>query len=428
MTAPAAPPVPPEPDTPPRAQAPSRATSPDARHLWRRSRGPLLAAAVLALTGLLIALLRAGDSGVLHPGSATPNGSRAIAELLAARGVETTVVTSAEEAADAAGPDTTVLVTRPDAIGPALRRSLHEATSGSGGRTVLVAPGETALETFARGVRPAPPVGTAELEPGCEAEDAVRAGSVDLGGFRYEIPGPSARATGCYPSDGLPTLVTLRSTDGPGEAGAEGDTVLLGAPDILYNERLDRHGNASLAMQLLGTRPHLVWYLPSAADAPAADEAVGFADLIDPAWRWAALQLVIAVALAALWRARRLGPVVTERLPVVVRAAETTEGRARLYHRAGARDRAAEALRTATRDRLAPLVGVARSGAHSGEELLPALASRTGEQPQLLRGLLFGPAPADDAGLVRLADDLRALERRMAPMTTSATKDKDRSS
>ena len=68
----------------------------------------------------------------------------------------------------------------------------------------------------------------------------------------------------CYPSERLATLLRLPAPSG------DGDTVLLGSPDILLNAELDRHGNASLALQLLGSRPHLVWYLPSLADTTAA--------------------------------------------------------------------------------------------------------------------------------------------------------------
>lgn len=140
----------------------------------------------------------------------------------------------------------------------------------------------------------------------------------------------------------------------PGTRG-DGDTVVLGAPDILYNSRLDEHGNASLALQLLGSRPHLVWYLPSLSDASATDAGdQSFFDLLPSGWLWGTLQLFIAAGLAALWRARRLGPLVPERLPVAIRASETVEGRARLYRKANARDRAATALRSTTRTRLAP--------------------------------------------------------------------------
>ncbi|MFC9063080.1 DUF4350 domain-containing protein, partial [Streptomyces sp. NPDC057074] len=115
-------------------------------------------------------------------------------------------------------------------------------------------------------------------------------------------------------------------------------------------------------------------------------------------------------AVAALWRARRLGPLVPERLPVAIRASETVEGRARLYRKANARDRAAAALRSATRTRLAPLVGVPVSQAHAPESLLPALSAHLHGDGQSLHALLFGPPPGDDTALIALADQLDALE------------------
>ncbi|MYR56848.1 DUF4350 domain-containing protein, partial [Streptomyces sp. SID625] len=241
------------------------------------------------------------------------------------------------------------------------------------------------------------------LAPGCALPAARRAGPAELGdGIRYST---TARADSCYPSDGLPTLLRIPQA-------AHGDTVVLGAPDILYNNRLDQQGNASLALQLLGSRPHLVWYLPSLDDASAPDSGErGFFDLLPSGWLWGALQLFIAAALAALWRARRFGPLVPEELPVAIRASETTEGRARLYRKVNARDRAATALRSATRTRLAPLVGVPTTQAHTPEALLPALSARLDDGAQPLHDLLFGPPPGDDAALVSLADRLDALER-----------------
>jgi hypothetical protein len=190
--------------------------------------------------------------------------------------------------------------------------------------------------------------------------------------------------------------------------------VIIGAPDILLNDSLDEQGNASLALQLLGTRPHLVWYLPSLSDTSATTDDQnqrGFLDLVPKGWLWATLQLFIAAALAALWRARRLGPLVPERLPVTIRASETTEGRARLYRKANARDRAAQALRISTRTRLAPLIGILPSQAHTPETFLPALARQLPTPDRDLHTLLFGAPPTTDAALIALADHLDALER-----------------
>ncbi|MEU3795315.1 DUF4350 domain-containing protein [Streptomyces fructofermentans] len=384
---------------------PSTSTSPTARRLWARSRGVLLAAVVLLAAAVAMAVVRSGDRhGNLDPRSADPYGSRAVAELLAEQGVSTRVVTTLDEAADAAGSDTTLLVARPDLLTDRQQTRLRSALRTSGGRTVLVAPASPSVATLAPGVTAAPaPASDTTLPPDCELPAARRAGTADTGRVRYTTE--ALDADSCYPSDGLPTLLRLPAAEG------EGDTVVLGAPDILLNDHLDERGNASLALQLLGSRPHLVWYLPSLSDDSATDTGDrSFVDLIPPVWLWGTLQLFFAALLAALWRARRLGPLVPERLPVAIRASETVEGRARLYSKARARDRAASALRSTTRIRLAPLVGVSPTQAHAPEALLPALSTRIHREGQPLHSLLFGPPPHDDAALIALADQLDALE------------------
>ena len=76
--------------------------------------------------------------------------------------------------------------------------------------------------------------------------------------------------------------------------------------------------------------------------------------------------------LVALWKGRRIGPLVAERLPVVVRASETVEGRGRLYRSRRARDRAADALRTATLQRLLPRLGLGANAAAAGGRARPS--------------------------------------------------------
>ncbi|UED86018.1 DUF4350 domain-containing protein [Streptomyces profundus] len=386
------------------------ALSPTARHLWRRGRGPLLAVVALVLAGLVLAVFNSGDSGTLHPRSSVPTGSRAIAELLAERDVPTTLAGTAAEAAEAVGPDSTLLIAHPEALTDHARRTLRQAARESG-RVVLVAPGPTATEAFAPGVVVGPPVEATEREPGCAAPFAEAAGSARIGGYRYVLPADAPGAIACYPADGAATLALVPTAPST-------DTVLLGTPELLHNDHLDELGNASLALQLLGAHPRLVWYLPSGEEAPNSADERSLTALLPAGWRWAALQLAIAGALAALWRARRLGPVIAERLPISVRASETTEGRARLYHQTNARDRAADALRAATRDRLAPLVGVPPAAAHESDALPAAIAARTGDTPTAVHGLLLGPPPADDRALIRLADQLDALARRVTHRTT----------
>lgn len=408
------------------------ATSLTGRQIWARARGLVIAAAVLALAGVMIAAVRSGEQhGVLDPRSPDGSGSRAAAQILADHGVETTVVGSTDEAVAAAGPDTTLLIARPDALDDEQRTRLSRAAE-HGARAVLLAPGPGAVATLAPGVRAVGESATVEpTPPDCAMPSAARAGDAAMGGVRYEVS--AERAEVCYLRQQLPTLVRVPAPSGGG------DTVLLGTSEPLLNDRLDEHGNASLTLQLLGSRPHLLWYLPSLSEPTATGNGDrGFFELIPDGWSWGALQLAIAAVLAALWRARRLGPLVPERLPVPVRASEATEGRARLYHQGNARDRAAHELRSASRSRLAPLVGVPAAQAHFTEALTPALAAYSGSgqagDTAWMQALLFGPAPTDDASLVRLADELDVLEHRFtraasptAPPTAPPT-DKDRTS
>lgn len=386
----------------------STSTARTAHQVWTRSRGLLIALLVLVTAGITLAALRSGEHhGRLDPRATDRYGSRAVAELLKDRGVSTRAVTTLDEATASVGPDSTLLVTVPDLLTADQQDALRAATANSGGRTILVAPGPSSIGTLAPGVRahPASPRSSvSSVAPDCALPAARRAGKAELGGIGYTSDGLTG-AHACYPTAGFPSLLTYGNTDG-------GDTVLLGSPDILYNDRLDEQGNASLALQLLGSRQHLVWYLPSPADGSAASDGDrSFFDLIPSGWLWGTLQLLVAAVLAAVWRARRLGPLVTERLPVIVRASESAEGRARLYRKTNARDRAASALRASTRTRLAPLLGVPLSAAHSPEVLAPAVSARLGGTEQDVQTLLFGPPPADDTALVRLADQLDALER-----------------
>jgi hypothetical protein len=118
--------------------------------------------------------------------------------------------------------------------------------------------------------------------------------------------------------------------------------------------------------------------------------------------------LAAAAVLLALAQGRALGRVVTEVMPVVVRAAETTRGRGRLYRRSRAHDHAAAALRAGTAARLARALGLAHSA--GADTLLDALTRATGHPAERLRPLLYGPPPTDDAGLLALSAALDTLE------------------
>lgn len=371
---------------------------PTSAELFRTARGPVVVALVV-VAGALVLALAAGSagSGRLDPLAPDPSGSRAVAQVLADRGVQVerrTTTAGMQEAVGAEGARATVLVVDPDLLVDEQVEAVRSTTAD------LVVVSASQPERFADAVRLGPDSAPEVRQPGCRLGPARRAGSADTGGRGYEVR-PGTDASLCYARDGVPSLVRVRE---------DGRTVtFLGSPVPLTNSRLDDEGNAALALGLLGGREQLVWYLPSLADVPRSAAQRSFYDLVPDGVWWGLVQLGVAVLLLALWRARRLGPVVEEPLPVVVRAAETVEGRARLYRRAGARDTAAEGLRGAAQARLRSALGLPSGSGPPA--VVDAVTARVRRTPAEVDALLYGAAPADDRALVRLADELDALDR-----------------
>ncbi|PVZ11681.1 DUF4350 domain-containing protein [Actinomycetospora cinnamomea] len=360
----------------------------------RRRRGPVLVGALVLAAALLVALVGvAPRTGELRPDAASPEGSMALVRVLEGRGVRVTPVTDLD-AADA-GPGRTVFVARPAQLSTRQR----DALAASGADLVLVRPDERTLTALARRVAIEPVELPEPAAPACALRAAVLAGPVDLAGAAYTTTDPLAAR--CYPTgtpSGAASLVAVRD---------RGRTVtVVGDATPFTNDALDERGNAALALALLGAHPELLWYLPVPPPAEPGQEQAP-TELLPPGWLWGPVQLLVAGLAVALWRGRRLGPVVAEDLPVVVPAGETVRGRARLYRRAGARDRAAAALRDdATRD-LATRLGVPRGA--GAPAVADAAAARTGWPAARVADVLDGPPPADDAGLVALADELDRL-------------------
>lgn len=371
---------------------------PTVRARLNRLRRPALVATVLLGAVVAMVAARSGTArGSLDPDSATPVGARALRVLLEEQGVTVTRVRGIDAAAAAASAGRTLLVTRPDLLLPGQVDALADTAAD----LVLVGPPPPVLDALAPSVQVVDAVDARPRDPACDLPAAARAGRAEVGGLVFAVDSAGAgRVDRCYADAGRPTLVRVTG-------GARSVTV-LGAGSALTNDRLAHEGNAALALNLLGGTDQLVWYLPTPErTGPGGDQS-----LVSLLPRWvglAALQLAVVVMLVVVWRGRRLGPVVVEPLPVVVRAAETTEGRARLYQRSGARDRAAAVLRASVVDRLRPLLGLGRGADPSA--VTSAAAGRSGRASADVAALLYGAAPRDDAALVRLADDLDALER-----------------
>jgi hypothetical protein len=355
---------------------------------WSRNRvAALLVAGVLGTLVLAVLLAGQGPRGVLDPSAYDPDGAHALQVLLDRQGVGVTRTTDVPATIEAARVDSTVFVPLPSLLSP----EELQALSSVAGELVVAEAGPEALSALGA---PAQVVGledTKERDPDCADPVAANAGRALTGGFAYRLTG----ATTCYPAGRGSSLVRR---DG---------LVLLGAADALTNAHLDEEGDAALALGLLGEHPRVVWLVPSPTRAAFGHRPLRSPDDLVPHWlhlvRW---QLLVAAGVLALWRGRRLGRVVLERLPVVVRASETVEGHGRLYQSARARDAAAEALREPARRALTRL---AHGGSVTPEVLVDLVAARSAHDPSAVQALLYGPTPTDDAALVRLARSLDAL-------------------
>ncbi|WP_370946875.1 DUF4350 domain-containing protein [Amycolatopsis sp. cg5] len=370
----------------------STSVSPDARGIWLKARWPLAFIALLLVAGAALTLAGGQPNrDFLDPASYQPRGSHALAKLLEDRGVEIETVHTANDADALLDGESTLFVIVPEMVDP----DRLSALAGRAGDVVLLSP-ERDVTRVAPSVEVDGPSEVDVHQPGCQLEAAVAAGSARVGGIRYRANGSGV--TLCYQS----SLVQVSSE--------RGTMTIIGSAAPITNERLAEEGNAALMTRLLGTRSKLVWYIPSPSDIDGAAKKT-FAELVPDGWKFAALELGFAAVLLALWRARRLGPVVTEPLPIVVRAAETTEGRARLYRRSGAADHAAETLREASRARLKPLLGLPVDA--EAAAVVASAAQRTGRPETDIGAALYGTPVTDDQTLVRLADALDELERKV---------------
>jgi Domain of unknown function (DUF4350) len=367
--------------------------------LWGRWRSWLGIGLVVVLAGVVIALLQQPSNQYLAPDSTAATGTHALADVLAGLGRKVTAVTSVRSAAAAASAGTTLVITSPGYLSAAQLATLAARPAN----VLLVEPDPASLAAIAPGVSlSATGIPVTVRPPGCALPAATLAGTADMGGTALTVRArPGAVAEQCYRTPSGPALVQL-STNGR-------DVTVLGAATALTNASLASEGNAALAINLLPSR-RIIWLVPPFARVPAAPGGPrSFASLVPLAAWLVTIQLVVAVLLAVGWRARRLGPLVPEPLPVVVRAAETVEGHGRLYQSRRSRARAAAILRASLLSRVSPAVGLpARAGP---DAVVVALAQRAARDPAEISRLLFGSPPGTDQALVELARNLDQLER-----------------
>lgn len=360
---------------------------------WRTWRAPLLVVAGLVILAVVLARLAGPvQQGYLDPSAVDPAGSRALATLLANAGVDVNRTESLREVLNRA-PGETVIVADPRLVTGAAADQILAAQPS---RIVLV---DWDPDLVGFGVPAgigATYDGVRETVPAqCSFRPASRAEEATFDAVRYTLD-DGEDATGCFGSDGYGLVVV------PGSP----EIVLLASGTPLTNSALADAGNAALGMNLLGATDELVWWLPSSVD-PALSGSETAGGLLPPWVTLLAVQLVVAALLVAYWRGRRLGRVVTEPLPVVVDAAETTLGRGRLLQANRARDTAAAHLRERTVQVLSGRLDLPPQAAP--DTVLAAVAGHTSLPAAQVAALLFGQPPTTDDELVRMAQGLANL-------------------
>lgn len=370
-----------------------------ARRRWR-----LAAWWAVGVLMLLVAVLLAGrpDSGApLDPASAGPRGLLGTVRLLEELGVDVEVGLDPPTSRD------TRVFVPVDLLGTERRSALLEWVQAGG--TLVVAGTEARLHGLApAGRHLVDQLGATGRTPDCPVaalevvEEVVHAAWDAL-----RIP---EAGVGCF-GDGEIAWLIVR-------AEGEGTIVALGSAEPFTNAALDRADNAVLAAALLAPAPgDRVLIVPR---PPVGEGDASLAELVPRRVGSALILVVIAAALAVLWRARRLGPPVVEALPPVVPSAELARSVGGLLHRAGSRQGAANRLRAGCRATVARSLGIAGADGSSATSTVPRpeqealseqAAHRLDVSAALARTALVDAAVADDASLMEVARAARQLRR-----------------
>lgn len=362
--------------------APSRPTT--ASEPWRPTWWQV--ALLVAGAGLLLALVAGppADGGrPFDPASSAPRGTGALVEVLRDLGGDVRVLTGAPDA------DADVALLLLDRYGDATRERLA-AWVQAGGTLVLGEARSSLAPVAAVGASSFDLLGGVEVEPTCDSPAVAGVDRVVAPHWQL-LTSEEPDATTCFPLEEAAGMVTVPV--------GRGEVVVLGMPAIAQNASLGEADNAVLLANLLVPRPGTV--VAVLAPPPPGTGERRLPDLVPDGARSALLQLAVAFAVFAWWRARRLGAPVTEPLPTAIPASELVVAVGHLLQRTGRRQAAAEHLRRGLRDELRRALGLPAD--ITPERLAELVAGRSGVPVGRLRSVLVERPLHTDAELVALA-------------------------
>ncbi len=192
-----------------------------------------------------------------------------------------------------------------------------------------------------------------------------------------------------------------------------GRIISVAGPDLFVNDRLDVADNSVLAVNLLASESGDLTVLTPRPLVTGEEGGTGsLGDLLPERTASVMVQLLIASLLFLLWRGRRLGRPLEEKLPVELPASALTAALGHLLQTAGRSDAASHILRARLRREIATLLGLRPTT--DAAVLAQVAAERTGIDRQRLVYLLTDGPPVDNAELLRLAQQLELLHQEVA--------------
>jgi Domain of unknown function (DUF4350) len=354
--------------------------------------------ALLGGAVVLVALIAGPPTSgpALDPRSSAGNGTKALVLLLRQLGATVDVT------ANTPGHDVNVAVVLHDELS-ADRRTALLAWAAAGG-TLVVADPQSQLQRSAP-VRAAHGFATvAQVDGPCPELGFGDVNRVATGGSLFLRLPPGA--TGCFPAGTeTPAYLIVSSVTG------QGRLVQLGGAGLFTNALLAKVDNSVLAVDLL--LPKAGAHVAVLLRSPLGNGHHSLYSLLGRPMHLALFQLVVAFAVFAMWRGRRLGRPVTEINPAALAGSELVVASGHLLARTGRRDAAATILRGGLRKWLAARLGMA--GGAPAEQLADAAAARTpGMTRERLLVLLEEGPVGSDAELIELAQSIERARQEVA--------------
>ena len=202
---------------------------------------------------------------------------------------------------------------------------------------------------------------------------------------------------GCFPVRGGHYLMA--------RSEGQGTVVALGGGGPFVNSQLDEEDNAVLAVALMAPEPGAVVTIVEPSVLGGGRKSL--TELVSRRVKDGLWQLLVAFAVFAAWRARRLGRPVLEPQPVQIAGSELVVAVGNLLQQGRRREAAAAMLRSSLRRTLSDRLGV--PGDAPSSAFAAAASARAGVAPDEVDVALSPVPPADDAALVRLAQSVETL-------------------